>query len=262
MNKELPADRSVSRKSGLTNRVRGKTAIHLARKIALEIYESGMQPGDRYHSEAEALERHGVSRGALREALRFLQIQGVIVIKPGPGGGAFVDKPDWEELASTLALVLQFSGATVESLMMARAVLDPGIVELAARHRTDADCRILSEALDRMATNVGNYPDYFQAYNDFWDSVGRATHNPLLAMLSPSLRLLTRSAGITATEPAQLRAVRYSREVLDAIRTGDSERGRLAMKQLKQHYVHEMQQHYPRQIRRIVSFSDLADPDQ
>src|SRR3546814_17574955 len=83
----MAGDREKGRRSDV--RPRGGTALHLARDIAQEIYDSGMKPGDRYRSEAEALALHGVSRGALREALRFLQIQGVITIKSGPGGGTY-----------------------------------------------------------------------------------------------------------------------------------------------------------------------------
>jgi GntR family transcriptional repressor for pyruvate dehydrogenase complex len=58
-----------------------KAAMRLAQEIVATIYESKMKPGDRYLSEADALAHHRVARGTYREALRFLEIQGVVNIR-------------------------------------------------------------------------------------------------------------------------------------------------------------------------------------
>ncbi|WP_158258082.1 FadR/GntR family transcriptional regulator [Sphingopyxis lindanitolerans] len=234
--------------------------MHLARDIAQEIYDSGMKPGDRYRSEAEALALHGVSRGALREALRFLQIQGVIKIKSGPGGGTYVGKPNWEELASTLALVLQFSGATIESLMIARSALEPGLVALAARHATADDCDLMARAIEDMGVAIGDYPAYYRAYSRFWNAVADATRNPLLEMLAPALRRLTRSGGMVPDEPYRVRALKHARSVFDAIRDRDAEGARRAMAELVEGYLHDMRALFSNEIVRTVSFADF-DPE-
>ena len=241
-------------------RPRGGTALHLARDIAQEIYDSGMKPGDRYRSEAEALALHGVSRGALREALRFLQIQGVIKIKSGPGGGTYVGKPNWEELASTLALVLQFSGATIESLMIARSAMEPGMVAFAARNATADDCDRMEQAIADMDKAIGDYPAYYRAYSRFWNAVANATRNPLIEMLAPALRRLTRSGGIIPDEPYRVRALRHARKVFDAIRARDAEEARRTMGDLVEGYLHDMRELFPREVSRTVSFADF-DPE-
>lgn len=241
-------------------RPRGGTALHLARDIAQEIYDSGMKPGDRYRSEAEALALHGVSRGALREALRFLQIQGVIKIKSGPGGGAYVGKPNWEELASTLALVLQFSGATVDSLMIARSAMEPGMIALAARNATADDCDRMAQAITDMDAAVGDYPAYYRAYSRFWNAVADATRNPLIEMLAPALRRLTRSGGMVPAEPYRLLALQRARKVFDAIRARDAEEARRAMSGLVDGYLTDMRKLFPSEVARTVSFADF-DPD-
>ena len=71
------------------------------------------RPGDKLISEQKMVERYGVARGSLREALRFLELQGVLRIKSGPGGGPVIDTPNAHHFASTLALLLQFVGARV-----------------------------------------------------------------------------------------------------------------------------------------------------
>jgi GntR family transcriptional repressor for pyruvate dehydrogenase complex len=62
--------------------------------IVRDIVERGRQPGDALEGESRMLERFGVSRASLREALRILETQGLITIKPGPGGGPSVGTTD------------------------------------------------------------------------------------------------------------------------------------------------------------------------
>jgi len=90
---------------------RGKAAVVLAQSIAREIDRRGLKVGDKLLSEQKMVERYGVARGSLREALRYLELQGVLRIKSGPGGGPLIQIPDGRHFASTLALMLQFVGA-------------------------------------------------------------------------------------------------------------------------------------------------------
>lgn len=234
-------------------------AQRLAREIVGSIYETGMQPGDKYFSEAEALERHGVSRGTLREALRYLQIEGVIDIRPGPGGGHFVAEPGWENLASTLALLLQFAGAPVSSLIDARAAIEPAMVEMAALNATAEDIEKLDEALALLDRHVGDYRPYYRAYSQFWDYVATATANPFFVFLSPALRRITRTAGIIPNEIERADAAGRARGVRDAIAAHDAALARQRMADLEQKYRTTMHANYPRQMARIISFADFDD---
>lgn len=234
-----------------------KGAQRVARDIVRSIYDNGMRAGDKYYSEAEALERHGVSRGTLREALRYLQIEGVMEIRPGPGGGHFVAEPGWENLASTLALLLQFSGAPVSSLIEARAAIEPAMVEMAALHATPADIERMDAALMLLDRYVGDYLPYYRAYTAFWNHVAAATANPFFVFLSPALRRITRAAGIIPNENERADAARRAREIRDAIAAGDTALARQRMADLEQKYFTTMQANYPRQMSRPVSFADF-----
>src|SRR6476620_12570986 len=88
-----------------------KTALLVARRIVGDIRRNGHVAGDRLPPEVSMLEKYRVGRGTLRESLRFLELQGVITLKPGPGGGPVVQKPDASNLATTLLLLLQFENA-------------------------------------------------------------------------------------------------------------------------------------------------------
>ena len=67
-----------------------KVASRVARLIVREIVDSERRPGDALEAESQMLQRLGVSRGSLREGLRILETQGLIAIRPGPGGGPSV----------------------------------------------------------------------------------------------------------------------------------------------------------------------------
>src|SRR5262245_53560806 len=71
-----------------------KTAERVARDITRDIISGGLATGDSLPSEAAMLTQYGVSRESLREALRLLEVQGLIAIRRGPGGGPTVGSVD------------------------------------------------------------------------------------------------------------------------------------------------------------------------
>ena len=82
------------------------------------------------------LEEYQVGRGTLRESLRFLELQGIISLKPGPGGGPVVERPEATSLATSLMLLLQFADAQYRVVAEARVALEPTMARLAAERMT------------------------------------------------------------------------------------------------------------------------------
>ena len=234
-----------------------KAAIRLAENIVQTMYESGMKPGDRYLSEAEALKKHGVARATLREALRFLEIQGVLAVRAGPGGGPMVGKPSWPHLASTMALLLQFEGAPFQSVLEARSVLEPGMVELAAAKATDEDIAAMGTTLDEITENIGVYRKFQTAYRRFWGQMANATHNPVIAFLSPALRAIVDSVGFVPNELYRAEVLGRLRVIFDAVAKHDSNGARMAMTELEAEFMRRLSTGYPRQMERVVAWSDL-----
>src|SRR6266487_6303436 len=102
-----------------------KAAMMIAQRIVRDIVRSGMTPSDLLPPERVMLETYETGRGTLREALRLLEFQGVIALKPGPGGGPILMNPAAAHLASTLQLLMQLNQAPYRTLIEARAVLEP-----------------------------------------------------------------------------------------------------------------------------------------
>ncbi|MCK9542916.1 MAG: GntR family transcriptional regulator [Novosphingobium sp.] len=100
---------SQDRKAKLNERV--------AYQLTLEIEDRALQPGELLGSEADLLKRTNVGRGVLREALNLMELNEVIELRRGPGGGAFVDQPTGE------------FPIYVTSAYLARAVADAYVIQ-------------------------------------------------------------------------------------------------------------------------------------
>lgn len=258
----MAAKRSPNRVAGgapqTARKQREKGALKVAREIVRHIHEERIPTGQKYLSEAEALERYRVARGTLREALRYLQIQGVLEIRTGPNGGHFVALPHWESLASTVALLLQFSDATIESLIEARIAIEPGMVSLAAERATPAEIAEMNALLDDLRANLGNYDAYYELYLEFWEQMTLSARNPLFLFLLPALRRITWIGGIRPDETQREGALDGLCLIRDAIAAGDKRLAAKTLRSLEKQYLTTMRTEYPGEIAQRVLWHDHA----
>jgi GntR family transcriptional repressor for pyruvate dehydrogenase complex len=236
---------------------RPKAALRVAQEIVQAIYDDRMQPGDRYFSEAEAMKRHGVPRSTLREALRFLEMQGVIRMRVGPGGGAIVGRPGWPNLASTMALLLQFDGADLQTVLEARRVIEPSMAELAVRNATEGEIAAMAGDLDALEASLGLFREWSQAYQRFWRRLAESTHNALIAFLFPALRALVDSGGFAPNEIYRSEILDRLRIIHRALASRDVDGARTAMRELEDGFFARIAEGYPRQMKRQVAWADL-----
>src|SRR2546422_2612683 len=115
------ADRAIAGKYLARSGVRRlrrvlKTSELIARDIILDIFEGGLKAGDALPPEASMLKQYEVGRASLREALRLLEVQGLVHIRAGATGGPVVGAATAENLARMLTLFFGLAGATYEDL--------------------------------------------------------------------------------------------------------------------------------------------------
>jgi GntR family transcriptional repressor for pyruvate dehydrogenase complex len=235
-----------------------KASMQVAREIVQTMQERGMAPGDRYLSEADAIRAHGVGRGTYREALRFLEQQGVLVMRSGRSGGPEIATPDDRHLASTIALLLQFADAPLRAVLEARMAIEPGMAELAARHATDAEVAAMAAKLDAIELAIGNYRAFSVAYQDYWRSLADSSHNALLSFLSPALRSIVHSGGFVPNEPYRLEVLARLRRIHAAVARHDAAGARAAMLDLEIEFQRRLTENYPRQVARTVCWADVV----
>ena len=111
-----------------------KTSVSVALDIVRDIVAQGLRPGDKLPLEAELLKHYGVSRASLREGLRLLEVQGLLSIRPGPGG-VVVGEAHPASLGRSLTLHMQFVGATYDELMETCIWTEGQLAEFAAKNR-------------------------------------------------------------------------------------------------------------------------------
>lgn len=200
------SNRDVYPRSPVADRPQ-KQASLTAQRIVREIEERNLQAGDHLPPEKEMLDDYGVGRGTLREALRVLELQGVLRIRPGPGGGPVVASPDSRHLASTLALLMQFAQTPFRAVMEARLHIEPITAGLCAERASDELLEDLRSSVDSMAANLGDSRAFLMENRRFHDLVAWGSQNPIFGYFINSLHWITDGTALGADYPERFRGV-------------------------------------------------------
>jgi len=153
----------------------------VARAIVDDIVERGLEPGTTLPAEAAMLRRYGIGRASLREALRILEVQGLIRIKPGPHGGPVVVRVDSRAYARATSFYFQLSRATLRQLLEAKIAVEPVLARLAAERLTPESAAALEAVVEAERKEVELTPDAWgPATQEFHAVIARMSGNPVL----------------------------------------------------------------------------------
>lgn len=213
-------------------RTRERAAVRVARKIVSEIRRRRLRPGTKLASEHRMVEELGVARATVREALRFLELQGALRIKAGPGGGPVVSVPSADHLASVLSLQLQFADASFRSVVDTRKAIYPVLAALAAQNATHEDIATLTQSVDRMRTVVGDSHLLTLELKRFHGLVAVASRNTALGLLVNALHRMSENSGVDYDAKQRTAAVRGSAEIVRAVESGNAEQARAVSEKL------------------------------
>jgi GntR family transcriptional regulator, transcriptional repressor for pyruvate dehydrogenase complex len=208
-----------------------KVAESVAREIIRDV--SGMAPGMVLPSENSMLERYHVSRGSLREALRILEVQGLIMIKPGPGGGPILLGPNSQALGRTETLFFHLLGAQYKDLLGVMVLLEPMLARMSANRPQQERRSALRQFLDA-PTEVADDEVAYSRHNQlFHESIMGLCGNPVLALLSQSLNHIIRARiglSVFTNRDERIGVVRTHAEIARAITDGKPELAELLMR--------------------------------
>nr|WP_255426518.1 FCD domain-containing protein [Pseudonocardia sp. C8] len=197
---------------------------HTARRIMRDFLDRGLRPGDALAGEATLVERYGVSRGTLREALRLLTHLGAVTVKVGPFGGPRLTTPGPDVVGSALGMVVQFRGATLQTVFEARLAIDPAVAALAAVHRDDTDLAALDASVAALASaQQRRGPQYAKLAGRHMVRVAEASHNAMLATIVPALAAMHASVPWRYPAGSRVELTERVQASVEAIRMQDAE---------------------------------------
>lgn len=209
-----------------------KRATLIAQRIVRAIREGRLVPGDSLPPEKDMLITYGVGRNTLREALRVLELQGVIVLRPGRGGGPVVARPDSRHLASTLALLMQFAQTPFRSIVETRLHLEPLTAELCAARADDEHAHHVRDSVDRMARGLDDEEVFLHENQRFHELIATGAGNPIFSYLLNSLNWITDGSALGVHYPRKNRktVLDHHERICAAVERHDPQAAELAMR--------------------------------
>jgi GntR family transcriptional repressor for pyruvate dehydrogenase complex len=205
----------------------------IVKQITNFIAEGTLNPGDQLPSERELAQQFGVSRTAVREAVKALRERGLVAIHPGRGT-YITDVFDTatDVVRDSLAMMVRTSMKNgLDDLLQVRLLLEPGIAALAAQKITDKVIETLQQLINKMDAALQNQEAFVEADLEFHLTLARASQNSLIPILiDPVIGLLREQRmRIFEVRGGAERGQFHHRRIFDAVRQKDSEAARLAM---------------------------------
>ncbi len=207
----------------------GRISEVIVGQTRLLIRQGKLVPGDRLPSERSLCERFGVSRVTVREALRVLEAGGLVEIRVGARGGAFVTTPSSERVGASLADLVTLTPMTAGEVTEARMVFELGILPLVVERATERDVADLRALVDKglRALENGSYTMSMSA--EFHVRVASCTHNPAIETLVHSFHgplLMSLQQARVAAPLMGRRGTHEHAELVEAIERRDAGRAR------------------------------------
>lgn len=234
-----------------------KVSETVAKRIVDEIAAGDLVAGTRLPPEREMLERFGVSRGTLREALRILEVHGLLVIKSGPRGGPVVAEMTASDFNRACSLHFHAAGVTVAQLWEARLALEPMLARSAAENIPEETREQLGELiLTAKDASVAERANYIRLGSGFHTLIAEACGNPILSLFARSLGEMTAflESGAVFPEDQRERVNQDHVSISEAILAGNATRAHALMTLHMEEIVATHAEHYPGMLSHVLPY--------
>ena len=213
--------------------------------IRREIYNGALVPGQKLPNEFELARQFNVGRSAVREALKVLELAGLLVVRRGYNGGTFVAPPDFEEASEAITLTFQPGNMALDQLLEACQTIEARAAELAASHASDLEIGDLEEMVQRIEQCVHLPARYLTAIVDFHLAVTEMAHNSVFTLALQAVRntLIQELNRLISDQNLRTTIILELKDIWKAISEHDSLQAgqlmRLHLRQLGQHLSRE-----------------------
>jgi GntR family transcriptional repressor for pyruvate dehydrogenase complex len=226
MGQELKADHL---RDSLEPVRRSKVYEEVAARIRRLIADGHLKPGDKLPPERELASMLDVSRTSVRDAIRTLEVAGLL--EPRQGEGTVVRELSTKNLVAPLASALLSRRDLLADLLAVRKMIEPPIAREAARHATPEDIRQMEAIVARQAVRVEAGGVAIDEDNAFHDIIARASRNQVVLKVIDVLMDLLRVGRERSLQVKgrPQRSLRGHRQILEAIRRHDGDAAERAM---------------------------------
>jgi GntR family transcriptional regulator, transcriptional repressor for pyruvate dehydrogenase complex len=157
-----------------------KISDQIIDQIRDAVLSGKLKPGDRLASEKELADQFNVSKATLREAMRVLEVMGLIEIRKGISGGIFIAEVDMRTTIHSIINFLHFQTISVKEITMLRYLIEPSVARIAAAKITDQDIENLTGILQESPAGAENEISREIGFHRY---LARMTENPLLILI-------------------------------------------------------------------------------
>lgn len=209
---------------------RSRASGEIVTQIERAIFDGAYVPGERLRSERELAEQFRVSRITVRDALRVLEARGLIRVKVGASGGAFVTDTNLDQVVGSISTMVKLRRMTLSELAEARTIVETAAAERAAVRADAAAIARLGEMVERSRDVVRDGLPHTEVSMDFHVAVAEASGNELLSATVRAYRDLLMQTLHDMRDPSSARVTqKWHEDILDAIRAHDADATRKLM---------------------------------
>ena len=210
----------------------------VAQEIKRLITEKNLSPGDRLPRESELQTHFEVSKGTIREALKSLEVQGLVTISTGPSGGGTIAEVPLDRTLQFMQNYLFFQEVTIDNIYTVRQLLEPELAAGAEPYLTDADFAALEHSISCCDPTRSNEDLLSQRREDvnFHDILAAANPNPFLRFTCELINEMIRQLIVFGNRTPMAEHRRFGeanaqihREIVHAARARDAEKVRELM---------------------------------
>ena len=199
-------------------------------QIEERIVAGELKAGDQLPSENELAKQFGVSRTAVREAIKALREKRLVEVRPGKG--TFITNGMPDAMRRSPGLLMKYGPPNGSAnLVEVREILEPEIAALAATRITDEYIAAMREAIEIMDTALEDVNRFVEADLDFHLALAEATENPIIPLLMDSIIDLLREERkrIGLADGGLQRGQYHHKKILEAVMRRDSKAARKTM---------------------------------
>ncbi len=202
----------------------------IVQQIESQVLSGSLKYGDRLPTARELAEQFGVSRTAVREAVKALREKGLV--QGHPGRGTFITDGTWRAMRDSLGFMMKIgadSGA--DNVVEVREILEPEIAALAAMRATEEDLARMRDAVATMDRALNDADAFIEADMDFHLALAGATQNSVVcALIDPVVDLLREQRKRIFLVNGAPRGQYHHKRILEAVERHNSDAAREAMR--------------------------------